>query len=504
MFRKQDLAALFLIFIAFFCLLLPLRNGFTDDAFIHIQYARNIIDRGEYSFNPGEISFGTTSPLWVMIQSFFGFVLGGSQSLILFSRFLSWLSGFGALAFLLILARSLSGNTLVAVLSTAVFACDAWFLRWTAMSMETSSAAFVMILAGIASIRAYENLRSALFLGFFLAITSLLRPEAFLFFPVYLLSLFVRKGRVDSRCAAGTIVVYALLVIPWLLFAKVHMGSWLPNTAGAKSGGVILNPVIFIRKFSPIAKIIGSTQGIWVVFICISMIFRRGKSSLWDERCRFLLFCAAALPIAYVILDMQVLSRYLLLIMPLVPVFGLISAKDLFARLGITRNKSAAALTVSAVLMSCISIVFYFTIVVPPSRAFARGLTHELRDLALYLKKNSEKNSVVAAADIGYLSFYSNRRVLDLGGLVEPSTGRLRSRFSYEKIIADGMYLNLSGYPHVDYFIDREKQPNRFEGAAIGGYAFESILVKVIDNLGIRKPGPYYYTLYKLRTLNKP
>ncbi|MCK4775853.1 MAG: hypothetical protein KAT30_13740, partial [Candidatus Krumholzibacteria bacterium] len=64
------------------CFLLPLRHGFTDDGFIHIQYANNIIERGEYSFNPGEISFGTTSPLWVMALAALGTLTGGGESLI--------------------------------------------------------------------------------------------------------------------------------------------------------------------------------------------------------------------------------------------------------------------------------------------------------------------------------------------------------------------------------------------------------------------------------------
>ena len=61
--KHLPIAAALLLFLA---LLAPMRDGFTDDGFIHIQYARNIIDRGEYSFNPGEVSFGTSSPLWVM------------------------------------------------------------------------------------------------------------------------------------------------------------------------------------------------------------------------------------------------------------------------------------------------------------------------------------------------------------------------------------------------------------------------------------------------------
>ena len=58
----------------FLLLLLPLKDGFTDDGFIHIQYAKNIITLGEYSFNPGQVSFGTTSPLWVMIHALVGWI----------------------------------------------------------------------------------------------------------------------------------------------------------------------------------------------------------------------------------------------------------------------------------------------------------------------------------------------------------------------------------------------------------------------------------------------
>ncbi|MCK5407316.1 MAG: hypothetical protein KAJ37_07680, partial [Candidatus Krumholzibacteria bacterium] len=134
----------------------------------------------------------------------------------------------------------------------------------------------------------------------------------------------------------------------------------------------------------------------------------------------------------------------------------------------------------------------------PPSRVFSHDLTHGLRDMAVHIRDNSDEDAVVAAADIGYLAFYSNRRVLDLGGLVEPETGELRSRFSYEEIIQEGMFLGLKGYPRVDYFIDRELEPARFEGRAMSGYQFRQVYTTVVGNLGLRKPGPYYYTLYQL------
>jgi hypothetical protein len=88
--------------------------------------------------------------------------------------------------------------------------------------------------------------------------------------------------------------------------------------------------------------------------------------------------------------------------------------------------------------------------------------------------------------------------VLDLGGLVEPVTGALRSRYSYEEIIQRGLFLDLEHYPHVDYFIDRALEPDRFEDRRLSGYRFRRVYGTEVRNLGIRKPGPYYYTLYRL------
>jgi len=46
-----------------------------DDAYIYLRYAKNISAGHGWSFNPGEPSYGTTSPLWTLILVF-GNVLG--------------------------------------------------------------------------------------------------------------------------------------------------------------------------------------------------------------------------------------------------------------------------------------------------------------------------------------------------------------------------------------------------------------------------------------------
>jgi len=492
--RTLALAVPFVLLLVF---LLPLKDGFTDDGFIHIQYARNLIERGEYSFNPGEVSFGTTSPLWVMTLAALGTVFGGGETLITLSRVLSWIAGFASVVVLYMLVIALGGKRWTATLAAATFAADAWFARWTALSMETSVAVLAVLLMALASVNAYRSVRSAAFLGITMVLAALVRPEVYLAFPVYLVSIIFQRGRVDRRCVLTTAAVAAALLVPWLLFAKFYVGSFLPNTAGAKSGGLVLDPVTFTRKFLPIVRIVGSTQALAVVASLAAMLAFRGRSRLFSPPLRFLLLWTAALPIAYVVFDIQILSRYLLLVTPIVCVTGWLAIEELAGRRLETRagRFATVALVVAAVAVNA---AVYFKVVLPPSRAFSYDLTHNMKSIAEHIHDNSEPDAVVAAADIGYLAFYSGRRVLDLGGLVEPATGALRSKHSYEEIVQNGLYLGLDDYPRVDYFIDRDLEPDRFEGRSVSGYRFEKVYQTTVRNLGIRKPGPYYYTLYEL------
>jgi hypothetical protein len=492
--RNLELAVPILLLLV---LLLPLRGGFTDDGYIHIQYAQNLISRGEYSFNPGELSFGTTSPLWVMELAALGAVTGGGESLVTISRILSWLSGIAAILVLYLLVIALGGKRWTAVLAAVTFAADAWFVRWTALSMETSTAVLAVLLMALASVNGYRSPRSAAFLGITMALASLVRPEVYLAIPVYAVSLLFQRGRVDRRCVWTTLALAAALLVPWLIFAQFHIGSVMPNTAGAKSGGLVLDPLTFVRKFDPVVKIIGSSQAITVLAVLAAVAVKRGASRLLSPSMRFIWLWIVSLPVAYVILDIQILSRYLLLITPLVCVAGWIGMEELVGgRLPSRAGRAAtAAVAALAVLMN---VGFYFKVVVPPSRAFSQDLTHNLKAMAEYIRDHSEEDAVVAAADIGYLAFYSQRRVLDLGGLVEPETGELRSRYSYEDLIQQGRFLDLAGYPTVDFFIDRELEPDRFEGREMSDYRFRRVHGTTVRNLGIRKPGPYYYTLYRL------
>ena len=143
--------------VVFASLQIPLVGGFTDDGYIHIQYANNILTRGEYSFNPGEVSFGTTSPLWVLVHAAVGRITGGGERLMTTSRVLSWLGGIAALLLMFALARRLGLGHWPAFLCTLAFAAHVWLVRWTALAMESSTAVAAVTAVGLTSVGAFRD-----------------------------------------------------------------------------------------------------------------------------------------------------------------------------------------------------------------------------------------------------------------------------------------------------------------------------------------------------------
>ena len=477
-------------------MMFPLRHGFTDDGFIHVQYARNIMARGEYAFNPGEVSFGTTSPLWVMALAAAGKLGAGADGLVDVSRVLSWLA---ALATLLVIRRALvalGASARVALCGTLAFAADAWFVRWSALGMESSAAALAAALVTLTSLNALQGRGTAARFGAAVAVGALIRPEMYLALPVFVAAALTLRPRPRARTVAAALAVASALLLPWLLFAKLHIGSFLPSTAGAKSGGMVRDPLALLVNLVPVVKIVASTQAIALLALILDVLLSRRAAVAFSRELRFAVLWVVALPVTYVAADIQVLSRYLLLITPALCIAGWRALENLARR---ASPRGALALVACAALLAVAgNAVFYLRVVLPPSIAFSEDLQTRMVSLARYLHDNSMPDAVVAAADIGYLACYSERRVLDLGGLVEPETARLREAYDYEEILARGLYFGLAGYPRVDYLVDRDHEANRFGGRVVNGHTFVPVYSTEVRNLGIRKPGVFHYTLYRI------
>ncbi len=139
--------------------------------------------------------------------------------------------------------------------------------------------------------------------------------------------------------------------------------------------------------------------------------------------------------------------------------------------------------------------------VLPPTRAFARGLVPALEPLAAEINERATASSRVACADIGYIGYSTRTPVLDLGGLTDPQMLALRQRVGDAALLEDGALLERAT---VDFVIDRGLEPERFDGHVTRGRRWSVVRTTTLPNLGLSRPGPYYYTLYALQSDDAP
>jgi arabinofuranosyltransferase len=502
---RSDIRNVILAAALFAVLLLPLRNAIVDDTYIHLQYARNLAATGELSFNRGEPTYGATSPLWVGILALLA--KAGADPLVS-CRMLAWLFAAASIALVYRVAASGGGGAWTAAAAALTLAAEAWFVRWTAVGMETSFAVFMtLVVMDLARSAARSAGRSAL-LGAALFLAALSRPEAILLVPLAAIALLRARGKPGRFMF---LVVFVPLFAAWLLVIDRHTGTMFPLTAGAKQGAIELSPGALLRRAAIPARIMAGTLLLpWTALLAgvVAGALRRRSlgayltesGSLRAEPAAFLmLLWVFALPAAYVALDFQVLSRYLVPVAAPAIVLGLTAWRKLVAERAAGAGARRAALAMFTAAAVAQSVLVYEIVVVPPTRAFSEALETTLAGMGRWLDRNAPADALVASPDIGAIGYYSRRRILDLGGLVSPEINRMRRETDVERIIDTGMYLRFG----PDYLVDRDPVPERFAGRIIDGVFFEAIMRGEAPNLGIRKPEPVVYVLYRLERVEE-
>ena len=203
-------------------------SGFPlDDAWIHLQFARNLAEGAGFSFNPGAPVAGSTAPLWTLLLA-----AGAAAS----SPSLGMAKAFGVAATLgaAILTRRAAlawGARADVALVAAVALLWTGPVAWGALSgMEVALAAFLVAAALLA--HAHDRLLASSACA---ALAVLARPEAFLLIP-----LFVLARTVTLRRAAAFALVTVMTVAPAALFSLWTVGTLYPATAAAKvEGGLV-------------------------------------------------------------------------------------------------------------------------------------------------------------------------------------------------------------------------------------------------------------------------
>jgi len=478
----------------------------TDDTWIHLRYAKHLLELGELSFNPGEPTYGATAPLWVFALA--GLLKAGLAPLTA-AKVLGLAAGLLALAAASWLILKLEVPDSWRPWLMALVLVDAWFQRWTMSGMETPLAgAMLLVLLAPALDRGRVPW---LAWGAAAGLAGLVRPE-FSLLAAGAAPWLLRRERADHPDAP---VGRALLLAaagwsatqgPWLAYAWSAFGHLTPETAAAKSYGPTLDPRVVVPHLLRTLRQLAVVQGfVWLglVYVGVRWWVRwrpRGGAPRPSPRLIALtgvsLTWLAILAGGYAVNHVWIISRY---VSPLLPPLLLTSAG--WAGLVVPhyrspRRGSERVLATCAALALAANALVLNIHVRPHAERFSRGVATCFYGMGEWLAANTPPDAVVAAHDIGALGYASERRILDLAGLVSPEILALGREMGFEAMVASGVWLTAEV---PDYVYDRTQGPPRWEGAVMHGVRFELIATCDVQGVGLRESGVWTYALYELK-----
>jgi hypothetical protein len=239
-----------------------------DDAWIHLHFARNLVEGAGFSYNPHVPVAGSTAPLWTLLLAGGALVAGPS---IVMAKALGIVLAIGA-ALVTRRAALAWGAAPLAALVAAVGVVWAGPLVWGALSgMEVSLAALLVAGAMLADARRHDALTALL-----VALAVLARPETLLLVPLFLVARPLTIRRLVLFCA-----IVAVVLAPAVAFSLATVGTPVPATAVAKVEGGLLGWLRGVREPAMVAWVTRPRHFVWDWLV-------------WLTRTNALLGCALA------------------------------------------------------------------------------------------------------------------------------------------------------------------------------------------------------------------
>ena len=415
-------------------------NGFfgfpLDDPWIHLTFAKNLVEYGSFSYFKNEIvTSGSTSPIYTFLLSLF-YIIVKNEFII------SYLPGITFGAILVYIMIKLSGihfkDTVPLVILTACLVALQPRLNLINVSgMETSM--FIFLIA--ASLYAYQTKKTIL-LGIFLGLTIWCRPDGFVLWIVivldYLIQKYFLRGEVSSENSREgefnkqeIIKAFSIAIIfaaAYFIFNYTLSGSLLPNTYKAKleyyqdnSRSQFLEDEV-LKYFSQFEFML-----IWLPFL-IGVLYILKSLYKREHNLFFVYFLFIIGLIGAYYIQLPFAHRFGRYLMPVIPFYILISIYGakiifdfLFERLNRKRaNQFPNFLFVVYVLAVCGFFINQNFKSLEEYTFFCKY--HNDRHVAAgkWLKKNTDESDVIATHDIGAIAFYSERKLIDMAGLISP------------------------------------------------------------------------------------
>ncbi len=437
--RETPIIAL-LIAIAFAARLLPGPRTI-DDAYITFRYARNILAGNGFVYNPGERILGTTTPLYTLLmaaESGLGGRRDASSGLAAGFPELALLTNAladGASIWILYrLGRRLGNGSLVGIALAALWAVHPVSVTFAVGGMETS--VFVALVLG--TFAAYLDGRWRT-VGALAALALLTRPEALIVVALLstdlVLRFFLQPGRRRELRAKDSLADFVIILAPWLIFATLYFGSPIPGSITAKGVAYRLAPtqalITFLRTLVvPFSGVGSFDAGLGLLAIAAyAALFTIGALNAIRRDARsWPLFGFVVVYIgAYIVANPLVFRWY---VVPPLPMFLLGIALGWRAIASTFKQpRAAGALFAAGAIVAVASAIGGWWISdhgssAPSPRMAYIKLELTYLEAAEKLKGQANRQTLIAAGDIGAIGYATGARIYDTLGLITPDARR--------------------------------------------------------------------------------
>lgn len=390
------------------------RIGFPlDDAWIHLTYARNFAEQGEWAFRLGERSAGSTAPLWTFLLSLGYFFNLAPYA---WTFFLGWLvlTALGISAETA--ARNLADSYKSRIPWVGIFFVLAWQLTWSAVSgMETllhGLLVFVVLAALVAGTRRY------LALGLLVGLSVWVRPDGLtLLGPLFFTALLAENSwsaRSKSLLKIG--FGFSALFLFYLLFNLALSGNPMPNTFYAKQAEYEefwLSKTLVERITDYLLPILTSP---FLVLIPGAVIWLKKMIRLrnWGALAGVIWFFGYIF-IYFLRMPAYQHGRYIIPALPILYLWGMLGFLEYVAK--------AKANTRIIFLWQSLLVAFCLTFTLFGARQYAldvKLIESEMVETAIWIQQSIPADEVLAVHDIGALGYFVSNPLIDLAGLVNP------------------------------------------------------------------------------------
>jgi hypothetical protein len=407
------------------------RLGFPlDDGWIHQTYARNLAHWGQLAYALDQPSAGSTSPLWTALLSV-GYLLRLDYRL--------WTYLLGAVGLALAawaayrLARCLfPDGPWVAPLAGLLCALE-WHLVWAAFSgMETILFTWLAlllmslqfsILSSQFSVGGWKLAGAGIVAG----LLALARPEGVLLAGLVGL-IWLWYGWHAARwrgvgTAVGYGIAFLVVVSPWLVFNLRVSGQPWPNTFYAKQAEyrVLLSLPIWTRLARVVLPTIAGPQFLLIPGFLYAALRARTRPHPQVSKAVFLPLLWWGLTILVYALRLPVNYQHGRYLIPTIPVFVVYGTGGTLSLLRLASRHMIWRVVSRSLLLATLILIMAFWVrgarVYADDTGFIEG---EMVAVARWLNANTEPDALIAVHDIGAVGYFTQRRLLDLAGLITP------------------------------------------------------------------------------------